>query len=670
MGRHHALPYAFGFCTASSIPSGLLGAAHEATVQHSRAIVSDPNKALSNNEERVARCRQALAITPNDPRLHCNLGNALLHAGCTEEAIAAYQQAIATDPRYAEAYNNLAAASQTLGRFEEAASHYRTALAINPDNAVAHNNLGNALQAQKRTEHALDHYRRALAIRPDYPEVHNNAGVALISLKRLEQAVAHLGQAIQARPNYAEAHNNMAVALTKLGRLEEALTHSEKANAISPGRSEVHLSLGNILQELERSEEAIAHFEAAIAADPSCAEARNNLATALCDVGRFDEARAAIASAIEIEPANTKFYLTLTQCRRMTADDPNLAAMEALASDTASLTVDARISLHFALGRAFADAEQFDRSFDHLLRGNALKRSQTGYDEAQILGFIDRLGHVFTPELMRTKRGHGDPSSLPIFIIGMPRSGTTLVEQMLASHPLVFGAGERSAFVMGLTDHEGRKVTPLDFFGIVQTMSGGQLRELGAAYIAEISRGAPCVARITDKLNSNYLFAGLIHLALPNARIIHMRRDPLDTCVSCFSLLFRSGQAYSYDLGELGRYFRGYERLMAHWRRVLPEGVMLEVDYERLVADFEAQARRILAHCGLDWRPECLAFHENKRPVRTASAIQVRVPVYQHAIGRWRVYGRLLQPLFDALGVDPFETNSAVMGGQPGTTAR
>jgi tetratricopeptide (TPR) repeat protein len=592
-----------------------LGATNEEIVHKRDEVGCSQTNAPTPSDDVVTRCRQALATSPEDPRLHNNLGNALLHAG----------------------------------RIEEAASHYRTVLASNPDDLLAHNNLGNALQALKRAEDALTHYQCALAIRPDYPEVHNNAAAALISLGRFEQAIAHLERAILAKPNYAEAHNNMSIALTKCGRLGEALNHGEKANALSPGRPQIHLSLGNILQEVERSEEAIAHFDAAITADPSCAEAWNNLSTALCDIGRFEEARTAAANAIKLQPENPRFYLTLTQCQRITADDPVVAAMEALASGTAALSEEGRISLHFALGKAFADIQQFDRSFRHLREGNALKRRQTSYDETEILAFIDRIQSEFTPELMHAKQGQGDPSCLPIFIIGMPRSGTTLVEQMLASHPLVFGAGERTAFVMGVTEYEGRKLTALDFPGIIRVTSGEYLRRLAASYIKEIRRGAPDVARVTDKLPSNYLFTGLIHLALPNARIIHMRRNPLDTCVSCFSILFRSGHAYSYDLGELGRYFRAYERLMAHWRQVLPERVMLEVDYENLVGDFEGEARRIVAHCDLEWNPRCLAFYDTARPVRTASATQVRRPIYSSAIGRWHAYEPHLRPLFDAL---------------------
>jgi hypothetical protein len=225
----------------------------------------------------------------------------------------------------------------------------------------------------------------------------------------------------------------------------------------------------------------------------------------------------------------------------------------------------------------------------------------------------------------------------------MARSGTSLVEQILASHPKVFGAGELKTLMDSVA-------TP--FPDVISSIGGQGLREIGAKYVAEIRRLSPNAERIVDKMPANYRFAGLIHLALPNARIIHVCRNPLDTCFSCFSILFGGEQRYSYDLGELGRYYRCYEKLMEHWRRVLPPGVMLEVEYEKLIEDLEGEARRVIAHCDLEWDAACLSFHETERPVRTASAQQVRQPVYRSSIGRWRPYARPLSPLIEALGVD------------------
>jgi LPS sulfotransferase NodH len=256
---------------------------------------------------------------------------------------------------------------------------------------------------------------------------------------------------------------------------------------------------------------------------------------------------------------------------------------------------------------------------------------------------------------MQNTRGAGDPSELPVFIVGMPRSGSTLVEQVLASHPRVFGAGEISDF-----GRETRNIWSPEaaerFPEAAASATPEQLGALAARYLAGLRARSPSAGRITDKALVNFQFVGLIHLIFPRARIIHIRRDPIDTCLSAFSKLFTQAQSHTFDLGELGRYYRAYAALMAHWRRVLPDGAMLELDYERLVADFEPQARRLIDHVGLAWDDRCAAFHQTHRTVRTASAAQVREPLYQSAVGRSAPYRALLAPLIEALGIAPGET--------------
>jgi hypothetical protein len=326
--------------------------------------------------------------------------------------------------------------------------------------------------------------------------------------------------------------------------------------------------------------------------------------------------------------------------------------MEDLAQRAASLPIKRQIELHFALAKAYEDVERRDDVFRHLLVGNALKRSQLAYDESAVLSGFDRIRSVFTPALMRSFDNVGAPSEAPVFIVGMLRSGSTLIEQILASHPQVFGAGELPNFCNAVA---GFRPTPEGDFVFpegTEKLSGENLQRLGARYISEVTALAPDATRITDKMLSNFLFVGLIHLAIPNARIIHAVRDPLDTCLSCFSKLFTTGQSHTYDLAELGRYYRGYRGVMEHWHRVLPQGRILDVHYEDVVGDLEGEARRIVAHCGLPWDPRCLAFHETKRPVLTASANQVRLPLYDSAIGHAQGYARFLGPLRAALGMD------------------
>jgi hypothetical protein len=335
----------------------------------------------------------------------------------------------------------------------------------------------------------------------------------------------------------------------------------------------------------------------------------------------------------------------LSEVKRFTAGDPMLAALERMVSDP-GLSPENRMFVHFALGSANADLGRHDDAFRAYAAGNTLKRAQVTYDEQAVLGMLTRIAQVFTAPLLRARAGEGDPSSLPVFVVGMPRSGSTLIEQILASHPSVFGAGESTVF-----NDAVRAVLPRGarFPEGAASLTGEQLRLMGGRHAAAMSAIAPRAARVVDKTLGNFAYAGMIHLALPNARIVHVHRDPLDTCVSCFTKLFASEFRYSYDLGELGRYYRAYAALMDHWRRVLPEGVMLDVRYEDVVADLEGWARRIVAHCGLDWDPACLTFHDTARAVSTYSATQVRRPIYTSAIGRWRAHEHHLGPLMREL---------------------
>jgi hypothetical protein len=327
--------------------------------------------------------------------------------------------------------------------------------------------------------------------------------------------------------------------------------------------------------------------------------------------------------------------------------------MRKLAGDT-SLAPEEQIELHFALAKGLADAGEHEQAFRHLLEGNTLKRRTVAYDEAATLDLFDRTRAVFTPDLMRAGRGLGNDSSTPVFVLGMIRSGTTLVEQILASHPQVHGAGERTDFANLVA--RGRQSTDgavTVFPELFETINGEELERLGSDYVGSLRAAAPDAARIVDKMPGNFRFVGAIHLALPNARIIHVRRDPIDTCLSCFSILFAGDQPFAYDLEELGRYYRGYTALMEHWRGLLPPHALLEIRYEELIADTPRQARRIVEHCGLEWDDNCLSFHRTPRPVRTASTLQVRRPIYQTSVGRWWPYREQLGPLFAALKIEP-----------------
>jgi len=467
--------------------------------------------------------------------------------------------------------------------------------------------------------------------------------VTLLRLERCEEAVAAFEKVLALRPDFVGALNNMGSALYKLGRPELALRYYERAAALAPGNASAQYNCATALVALQRHEEAALRYKKALAINPNYAQAHAGLGNTHFYRGAVDEARRAYERAIALSPHTPAYYRLLTQAKTFTAGDPVIAALESMAKEETSYSHSDQVELHFALAKLYADLGQAERGFSHLAKGNALKRALLPYDEAGALEEMHHAAQIFTPALILAKQGLGDPSDVPVFIVGMPRSGTTLVEQILASHPQVFGGGELSAFDDALGEISA--AGPFD----ARTADESDFQRLGARYLAKLLPMAPGAKRITDKLPGNFRAAGLIHLALPKARIIHVRRDPLDTCFSCYSMLFQDGLEFSYELGELGRYYKAYAALMDHWRAVLPQEAMLEIQYEDLVGNIETGARRLVEFCALSWDERCLRFHETKRGVQTASSLQVRQPLFSSAIGRWRPYAAGLGPLRAAL---------------------
>jgi tetratricopeptide (TPR) repeat protein len=597
----------------------------------------------------VACLRKALALDPGNALAHNTVGLMLQQQGQTEEALPHHQRALALSPQLAEAHASLGNACRTLGRIEEAVVHYQNALSIRPGYAAVHNGIAGALHLLGRNDDAIAHYEQTLSAQPGDADAHYNLANIFFQAGRRAEAIMHYIRALEIRPGFPEACNNLGNALQKEGHHDEAIARYEAAIALNPGYADAYHNLGRACFALDRHEHALVAYEKALAIDPSKPMVHNDIAVTHLVLGHIREAYAAFAVALTREPRNAVIHLNLATLAPFTADDPRLAALEKLAETAPSLGENDQIALSFALGKAHADLGNSERSFRHLLGGNTLKRRQIAYDEAATLDSLARIRAVFTPRLMREKSGCGDYSRLPVFIIGMPRSGSTLLEQILASHSGVFGAGEIDDFAKSVMQLPGGAEGFPEF---VSALPIGELRHAGRHYIGRVSARAPGATRIVDKMLSNFAYVGLIHLALPNARIIHARRDPVDTCLSCFSQLFLDNQPYAYDLAELGRYYRAYATLMHHWQAALPEGIMLDVRYEDVVADPEGQARRLIAHCGLAWEDRCLAFHETRRPVQTASVAQVRRPIYPDSVGRSHAYRDLLRPLLDALERD------------------
>ena len=648
---------------------------------------------------------QAATLLPGDPEAHCNLGNALQSLRRFDDAAACYRRALEIKPDYPEACNNLGSALRGLGRLEEAVASFRRALDMKSDFAEACNNLGNALRGLRRLEEAAASYRRALEIRPGYPEASNNLGNALLDQKQFDAAAASYRRALEDRPGFAEAHSNLGNALRGLGQLDEAAASYGRALALEPNFAGAHSNLGDVLRDLGRLAEAAASCRRAIELQPDLAGAHNSLGNALLDLGQFaeaaasyrravalrrdfaeahinlglvlrqqgrtDEAEACCATALKINPhsapavvlqaelqadngrfaeAEASFtraaaidaelpeaWAGIAHLRKMTRHD---AAWAAAAQRIAGQRLPPRreVYLRFAIGKYFDDVKDFQNAFINFQRAHELTKSYgPAYDRRQLTRAVDEMIRFYDEEWALRLPLDPGASARPVFIVGMPRSGTTLAEQILASHPAVFGAGELAFWSTVSAGHQSP--------GHGAAAVGGIALDPAADYLQLLKELSPDALRVIDKMPANFLRLGLIHEALPNARIIHMRRNPIDTCLSIYFQHFKSGHSYANDLDDLAHYYREYLRLMQHWKTRLPEGAILEVPYESLVDDQETWSRTMLQFIGLPWDPRCIDFHRTSRSVMTASKWQVRQKMNSASIERWRNYEEFVGPL-------------------------
>ena len=472
-------------------------------------------------------------------------------------------------------------------------------------------------------------------------------GLALKLLGKNEDALQAFAEASRRAPKSGVPYAESAKICSEQGDPSTAMTFATRANQLD-GESEVmDFIVGTSLYELGRPLDALnvaAHMSMRW---PSSTAAFNLRGGVLRSVGRIDEAVEAFDRALEIDPTYGAAAYNRYSLR---APRPNDNALDKLRAASSSSTVafdENGVLAEYGLGCAEEALGNYDTAFAHFRAGAAQFRKKIQYDEAEMLGQLESTMAVFSDALVRDKSGAGAPSREHIFVVGMPRSGTTLVEQILASHREVTTAGEISDLARSVASTAKDKGSAFPEF--VSNLEGRDLERLGYLYSSTVKARHPQASRILDKMPSNFLLIGLIHLALPNAKIIHCRRDPLDTSVSIFTHFFAKGISYSYDLAELGRYYRGYQRLMDHWRSVLPSGALLDVDYESLVKDPETTSRRIVDYCSLEWDQRCLEFYNSARQVRTASAAEVRRPIYNTAIGSAHKYDAFLEPLREAL---------------------
>lgn len=582
-----------------------------------------------------------------------NLGIVLQEAGKFDESRACLERVVALQPASAPACNNLANTYRRLGRFDLAESHYRRALALNPDYAEAHSNLAFLLSTQGSFDEAADEARLAIDLDPRLVGAYLNLAEIEMSRHRGDASLRALDMLSAFAPREPAALAARAKALRQLERFDEALHWAHEAVAAAPRSADAHHTLAIVLQSLGRTDAALAAYEQAIAL-PGAAheEALLGRATLLLEAGRSEDALAAFDTTLDAFPDSVRVLAARADARTFTADDPDIGKLEAFVAEGDARSLTERIAARFALGKAFMDVGDAPRAFAHLDEGNRLKRASFSYDSAALGAWIARIAETFDARRCAELAGAGVASELPVFVIGMPRSGTTLIEQILASHPQVTGAGELNALRLSI---EAAGTYPEN----VATLTRDALARIGADYLARVTPLAEGRARLVDKMPANFLYAGLIPLILSGARIVHARRDPVDTCLSCYTKLFGAEQRFAFNQTELGEFYRHYDALMAHLRTVLPPERFIEVDYEAVVDDVEREARRLIDFIGLPWDDACVAFHRTRRVVRTASVNQVRRPIYATSKGRWRRYAPHLQPLLAALGIEPPERGAS-----------
>jgi tetratricopeptide (TPR) repeat protein len=578
-----------------------------------------------------------------------NLGIVLQEAGKLDESRTCLERVVALEPGYAEAQNNLGNTLKRLGLLEEARARYQQALDLVPTYAEALSNLSNLLTDLGLHDEALAYARRAIEANPRLSDAYINAAAVEVARDRYEDALRWVSSLMIAVPMHAGALGVRATILRRLGRLDEALADARSAVAAAPapGNGEALNILGEVLQAQDRIDEAMAAYDSAAQLPGFGREkALINRGVVLMEQGDRAAAQTAFEGVLAQYPRSASAWFNLADLHDFVPGDAAIPAMEALLGPGGVQVQADRTALHFAIGKAWMDAGDPERAFTHLDAGNRQKRATFAYDADAIDSWFAAIAAAFPAETFARPRAATKGSERAVFVVGMPRSGTTLIEQILASHPAVLGAGELATLQAMVQQGGG-------YPAIARQLSAETEAALGQQYLDTIAPLAGNHRRLVDKMPSNFLFAGLIHRILPDARIVHVRRDPADTCLSCYTKLFTREQLFSYDQIELARFYLGYERLMAHWRAVLPAERFLEVRYEDVVADIEPEARRLVEFCGLDWDPGCLDFRTTARTIRTASLNQVRRPLYRSSIGRWRAYADHLGPLLETLGIDP-----------------
>jgi len=560
-----------------------------------------------------------------------------------EVAVERYQQLLGIIPDHPQTHFYLGVVLEELGRTEPAIKHYKKSIGLVADNAAAHRHLGDACSKLRRWEEAITAYQQVLAIQAEDVGTMIKLGNALTAAQRWTDSITVYEQALALQPDNAELHRHLGAALQKMGQTEKAIECFERTLRLRPDSAGVRIDLARLLRQLGKAEEALVQFEQAIDRMPDNVDAHIDVALTLRQLGRADLAVDRLEQFLGVRPTCGEVYYHISI---INPKQELIPVVEKLLSDPTLPKGDA-IHCHFALGNFFDSGKSFDEAFKHFLKANTLQRETLTYDTKENIQTVDWLIKVYSKRFIQSKRQFGSASRLPVFIVGMPRSGTTLIEQILSSHALVHGAGEVEAIpaINLFIAQQLKYASPNP--ELMTLIDGKMVEECAARYLEELALRSLTAARITDKLPGNFARIGLIKTLFPDARIIHCQRNPLDNCVSLFFHYF-AALTCSFELTELGQYYLDYQRLMSHWQNLFP-GEIFNVQYEELVMDQERVSKQLIDYIGLEWDEKCMDFHNNERNVMSPSNLQVRQPMYKSSMNRWKLYENHILPLIEML---------------------
>lgn len=562
-------------------------------------------------------------------------------AGTPRRGIEILNRVLAIQPKHTEAHIQLAKLLLQQGNTADAISALNTAIELQPDSAAAHNDLGLIYLAERNVSEAGKCFDRAVEFNPQMAVAHYNRGLSLERQGLFADAISAFRHALAIDPEFAEARAKLANLLWSYGDESEAQDALRRVAAGRPDSVVGLLCQAKLLLDGGNPAGAESPLRRAIQLDRQATDAHSMLATALLELGQFADSAAEADLALALNPMQVAAWHHLIQAKKLTeADRPVIARIEWILKEE-GLGSDARARLHLALGKAYDDLSEYDKAIRHFDEGNRLHfRRDAPYVAAKHRETVDQIIATFGGEFFSRNAAFSSDSELPVLILGMPRSGTTLVEQILSSHPDI-AAGDELAFW-----GERARNFAMDSSGRINP---DWAKSTARDYLALLAKISPSARRVTDKRPQNFAVIALVHAIFPRARIIHCTRHPVDTCLSIYFQNFAQKMEFAYDRSDLAAYYRQYQRLMAHWRSVLPADRFVEIPYEELVADREPWTRRMIEFCGLQWDDACLHSDRNTRPVRTASVWQARQPVYQTSVARWRNYEPWLGPLRELL---------------------